>query len=639
MARLNRHQLSVIKWRTAFVALGVLAIITWGPSFRQQKDQVNSGDSFSGRQLLQNEGSGGFEEPDDPAGEFDPNESCDIAVDEYKSKLKVYIKAQEYPEREIVECDPGTVIAKGFCDDGTNNYREDVLVSITFDECKSMNVTCSNTDTGAEYLPKPENDPMFPPDAFTEKQRGQGAIILHILGILYMFLALALVCDHYFVPTLDVIIEKFGISADVAGATFMAAGGSAPELFTSVIGVFIAVSDVGIGTIVGSAVFNVLFVIAACAFASAKALELTAWPLIRDTTFYSIALIVLVIFFGDDLIEWWEALILFLWYFAYVGFMKFNESVEGKFLETFPSLKKVEEESAEGGNKQLRAGFKFNPNRKPLLDLMKSKVETPGESGTELKGGVSVGLEGLKVKLQDAAPNEGETEKLNVKEEEKGDTEKGATGSAEDEEEYVDYIRSGPEGGIGSKIMWYISFPLMSLMWITIPDPQDPKRKKFFPISFLISIVWIAVYSYFMVWWATMTGQTLGISDAVMGLTFLAAGTSVPDLITSVLVAKEGKGDMAVSSSIGSNLFDVTVGLPVPWLLYTIINGKAMEVNSVGMGCSIAMLFVMLIAVFISIIAFKWKMNKPMGGIMLLLYLVFVIMSLGLSECWFVCRL
>ena len=46
----------------------------------------------------------------------------------------------------------------------------------------------------------------------------------------------------------------------------------------------------------------------------------------------------------------------------------------------------------------------------------------------------------------------------------------------------------------------------------------------------------------------------------VMGLTFLAAGTSVPDLITSVLVAKQGKGDMAVSSSVGSNIFDVTIG-------------------------------------------------------------------------------
>ena len=66
---------------------------------------------------------------------------------------------------------------------------------------------------------------------------------------------------------------QLGISPDVAGATFMAAGGSAPELFTSVIGVFIAKSDVGIGTIVGSAVFNILFVIAACAFAAKEALR------------------------------------------------------------------------------------------------------------------------------------------------------------------------------------------------------------------------------------------------------------------------------------------------------------------------------------------------------------------------------
>lgn len=46
----------------------------------------------------------------------------------------------------------------------------------------------------------------------------------------------------------------------------------------------------------------------------------------------------------------------------------------------------------------------------------------------------------------------------------------------------------------------------------------------------------------------------------VMGLTLIAAGTSIPDLITSVIVARKGFGDMAVSSSVGSNIFDVTVG-------------------------------------------------------------------------------
>merc|ERR1712073_187130 len=135
--------------------------------------------------------------------------------------------------------------------------------------------------------------------------------------------------------------------------------------------------------------------------------------------------------------------------------------------------------------------------------------------------------------------------------------------------------------------MWGLSLPLMVPMWCTIPDPQDKERQKYYPIAFLMSIIWIAIFSYFMVWWASLTGEAFGISDAVMGLTFLAAGTSVPDLITSVLVAKEGKGDMAVSSSIGSNLFDVTVGLPLPWILYIIYSGKPKSVSSEGIFCSI----------------------------------------------------
>ena len=55
-------------------------------------------------------------------------------------------------------------------------------------------------------------------------------------------------------------------------------------------------------------------------------------------------------------------------------------------------------------------------------------------------------------------------------------------------------------------------------------------------------------------------GETIGITEEIMGLTILATGTSIPDLITSVIVARKGLGDMAVSSSVGSNIFDITVG-------------------------------------------------------------------------------
>ena len=55
------------------------------------------------------------------------------------------------------------------------------------------------------------------------------------------------------------------------------------------------------------------------------------------------------------------------------------------------------------------------------------------------------------------------------------------------------------------------------------------------------------------------------------------------------------------------------------------------------MGCNVLMLFMMLVAVFLSIVIFKWKMTKVMGIIMGLLYVVFVLISLGFSYGLYEC--
>lgn len=188
--------------------------------------------------------------------------------------------------------DEGSGIRSSFGDGHVSTYRK-LLQSD--DSPDNATETAASTSTG---------DKKFPPDLFSEPQRKQGAIVLHIFGVIYMFIALAVVCDEFFIPALEVITEKLGVSEDVAGATFMAAGGSAPELFTSVIGVFISKDDVGIGTIVGSAVFNILFVLSMCAIFSKSVLELTWWPLFRDVSFYSLILITLMVFFRDNRIEW-----------------------------------------------------------------------------------------------------------------------------------------------------------------------------------------------------------------------------------------------------------------------------------------------------------------------------------------------
>lgn len=87
------------------------------------------------------------------------------------------------------------------------------------------------------------------------------AVALYTPVILYMFLGLAIVCDDFFTESIEVICEELKLTEDVAGATFMAAGGSAPELFTSLLTVITTQSSTGVGTILGSAVFNLVVII------------------------------------------------------------------------------------------------------------------------------------------------------------------------------------------------------------------------------------------------------------------------------------------------------------------------------------------------------------------------------------------
>ena len=158
--------------------------------------------------------------------------------------------------------------------------------------------------------------------------------LFYTLGVIYMFLALAVVCDEFFVPALEVMSSEqhLNLSMDVAGATLMAAGGSAPELFTNFIGTF-RESDIGIGTIVGSAVFNVLFVIGCCSILSKEVLTLTWWPLFRDCVYYAFGLVVLSVLvgiLGEGEVVWYEALILLVMYGGYVVLMYYNRRLYTK---------------------------------------------------------------------------------------------------------------------------------------------------------------------------------------------------------------------------------------------------------------------------------------------------------------------
>ena len=231
--------------------------------------------------------------------------------------------------------------------------------------------------------------------------------VWYALGTLYMFLALAIVCDEFFVPALEEMSGEhhLNLSMDVAGATLMAAGGSAPELFTSFVGTF-QQSDIGIGTIVGSAVFNVLFVIGMCSILSKDVLTLTWWPLFRDCSYYALGLIVLSLLAGvlsKGEVTWWESLILLAMYFGYVALMYYNrkiyKKITGKEL-VLPGEDEGEAETggtAENGVVVDMAGAQEAESTKPGHDDFKSSSLTEGTTippatpDKEAKNGVNAG--------------------------------------------------------------------------------------------------------------------------------------------------------------------------------------------------------------------------------------------------------
>jgi Ca2+/Na+ antiporter len=183
-------------------------------------------------------------------------------------------------------------------------------------------------------------------------------MLLWVLLTLYMFKALGTVCDEYFVPSLEMISEKLELSNDVAGATFMAAGSSAPELFTSIVATFLIVNEGGVGAIIGSAIFNILVIVGATCVCAGQVLHIWWYPLARDCSFYVLSIVELALFIMDDeVIQWWEALIMFLSYVAYCVYMKFNEKVATLIRkETKVDIMDVEQRYGVAGDSPVKDG-------------------------------------------------------------------------------------------------------------------------------------------------------------------------------------------------------------------------------------------------------------------------------------------
>ncbi|CAG5080932.1 Similar to SLC24A5: Sodium/potassium/calcium exchanger 5 (Homo sapiens) [Cotesia congregata] len=375
----------------------------------------------------------------------------------------------------------------------------------------------------------------FPSDGFTAEQRRSGFIVIHIVLAIYLFLLLAVVCDDFFVPSITKICEKLNVSEDVAGATFMAAASSSPELFINVVGTFVTQGDIGIGTIVGSAVFNILAVPACCGLFASQALELDWWPVSRDSLAYAITVGLLILVFRDGRVEWYEGLILVITYVLYILTMYFNKRIS-KCMGSMVS------------------------KRKEYKNLDNSSL----------------------------LPKHFENGKVNSFE------------PIEDEDLEIVNLTNWPNS-FWEKLWWMLTWPINFVLLITIPDCD-----------------------------------TLEIPDSVMGLTFLAAGMSVPEAVSSVIVTNQGHGTMGISNSIGSNVFDILLCLGLPWFIKAAFVPKNpglhyVQINSEGLVYSSISLFSTLILLYVAFACNKFRLDRKVGFTCLFMYACFLVIA-SLTE-------
>jgi len=339
--------------------------------------------------------------------------------------------------------------------------------------------------------------------------------LLSVLIILIAVYILAVITDAFFVISLDEVAKRLDMPSDVAGASLMAVGSSAPELFIALAAVFQggSHSEVGIGTIVGSAVFNILVITGVSALLAEK-LEIKNGSVERDIIFYLGSVALLLYVFWDGNIVLWEAALLVVSYALYILIL-----------------------------------WRWGENN-PEADEVITHEETHQADASLFRT---------------------------------------------------------------------VNHWIERIFGIIARDPHEQ-----YLWSMLVSVLAIAGISWILVESAVVLADAIGLPPVLVSLTLLAAGTSAPDLIASVNVAREGRGAMAVANAVGSDIFDVLIGLGFPWLLMLLFFGKSViEVGTEGLTTSIFLLSgtVMLLYIFLYT---ERRLSKREGWLLLLAYAAYV---------------
>ena len=165
---------------------------------------------------------------------------------------------------------------------------------------------------------------------------------------------------------------------------------------------------------------------------------------------------------------------------------------------------------------------------------------------------------------------------------------------------------------------------LFSMAKNKIDDPEDDEKvySLFKSIAFtILGIASVVIGSDLVVNSATFIAKEIGISERIIGLTIIALGTSLPELVTSVVATKKGEYDIAIGNVVGSNIFNIGLVLCIPISIFGGI--------TVGTFNAVDLVFLFLAAFVLFLFSLKdHKITKVEAVILLLMFSVYYTMVL-----------
>ena len=134
----------------------------------------------------------------------------------------------------------------------------------------------------------------------------------------------------------------------------------------------------------------------------------------------------------------------------------------------------------------------------------------------------------------------------------------------------------------------------------------------------LFSLALLVVGANWLVDGASAIAREWGVSEAIIGLTIVAGGTSLPELVSSIIAVVKGKGQLALGNIIGSNIFNLLLILGVSSLLQPLSMG---EITFIDWGIMVLSSVVLLLAA----LTFDKKVLDRVDAVLLLLvYVVYL---------------